>query len=119
MSDNFKTCGEAWRYCEKYGLNNITAGHSFQIAAALLRAYQDGAKEHSTAPDSEGDATCTCNGLPHMPTCPLYGIDKGDIMIRAVCQDCGYVFWAAVIMGENRCPKCGSENIYIAISVGK
>jgi len=71
MSDNFKTCGEAWRYCEKYGLNNITAGHSFQIAAALLRAYQDGAKEHSTAPDSEGDATCTCNGLPHMPTCPF------------------------------------------------
>jgi len=36
-------------------------------------------------------------------------------MIRAVCQDCGHVFWAAVIMGENRCPNCGSENIYIAI----
>jgi len=40
-------------------------------------------------------------------------------MIKAVCKDCGHVFWAAVIMGENRCPKCGSENIYIAISVGK
>jgi len=39
-------------------------------------------------------------------------------MIKAKCKDCGHVFWAAVIMGENRCPKCGSENIYIAISVG-
>jgi len=36
-------------------------------------------------------------------------------MIKAVCKDCGHVFWAAVIMGENRCPKCSSENTYILI----
>ena len=30
-------------------------------------------------------------------------------MIKAVCNDCGHVFWAAVIMGENRCPKCGGK----------
>ena len=39
-------------------------------------------------------------------------------MIRAVCADCGHVWWANVVMGENRCPKCHSENIYVAISVG-
>ena len=44
---NFKTHGEASRYCEKYGFSvpgNISA---FDVADALLRAYQDGAKEPS------------------------------------------------------------------------
>ena len=53
MSDEFKTCGEAWKYCEKYGLDNITGAHSFEIAKALLRAYKDGAKR-----------PCTCEGFP-------------------------------------------------------
>jgi len=38
-------------------------------------------------------------------------------MIRAVCQDCGHIFWANVIMGEFRCQKCGSENTYVLIPV--
>ena len=44
---NFKTHGEASQYCEKYGFSvpgNISA---FDLADALLRAYQDGAKEPS------------------------------------------------------------------------
>ena len=39
-------------------------------------------------------------------------------MIKAVCADCGHVWWANVVMGENRCPKCNSENTCVAISVG-
>jgi len=36
-------------------------------------------------------------------------------MIRAKCADCGHIFWAAVIMGESRCPGCNSENTCVAI----
>jgi len=36
-------------------------------------------------------------------------------MIKAVCNDCGHVWWAAVVMGENRCPKCGGKNTCVAI----
>ena len=57
MAGNFKTCGEAWRYCEKYGLNNISAGHSFQIAESLLRAYKDGAIQ----PAVEADVECSAD----------------------------------------------------------
>jgi len=39
-------------------------------------------------------------------------------MIKVKCFNCGHVWWAAVIMGENCCPNCNSENTYIAISVG-
>lgn len=58
MSNNFKTCGEAWRYCGKYGLNNISAANSFQVAEALLRAFNDGKKEHEFADD---ERECNCD----------------------------------------------------------
>ena len=61
MSDNFKTCDKAWQYCKKYGLDNITAAYSFDIAEALLRAYKDGANITS-ATHSDGRGRCCC---PH------------------------------------------------------
>jgi hypothetical protein len=71
MADNFKTCGEAWQYCEKYGLNNITAGHSFQIAEALLRAYKDGAIQPKDVTD--GKKQCICSNLGYSKYCPIHG----------------------------------------------
>lgn len=73
---NFKTCGEAWRYCEKYGLNNITAGHSFQIAEALFRAYNDGAIQPVV--EAEAEYRCFFCSTPTQPT------KKGQ-----VCPECG------------------------------
>jgi hypothetical protein len=58
MADNFKTCGEAWRYCEKYGLNNISAGYSFQIAEALLHTYKDGAIQQAVEADAQKPCRC-------------------------------------------------------------
>jgi rRNA maturation endonuclease Nob1 len=62
MINKFKTVGEAWRICEKYGLHNITAAHSFQIAEALLRAYRDGAKEHTDTSDMKKPCQ-VCEGM--------------------------------------------------------
>ena len=36
-------------------------------------------------------------------------------MIQAICGKCKHVFWAAVVMGETKCPECGSEDIYVAV----
>ena len=52
MSDHFKTHGEAWRYCEKYGFDYIS-NDVFKIAEALLCAYKDGAKEPVIKADVE------------------------------------------------------------------
>ena len=75
MSDNFKTYNDALLFLDKYGIKHPAIVDAYVIAEALLRAYKDGANQQAAAPDSEGDATCNCNGLPHMPTCPLYGVD--------------------------------------------
>ena len=76
MSDKFKTCGQAWQYCKKYGLDNITAAYSFTIAESLLRAYKDGAKQSAAAPDNE--SPCLECGEPngkHLPGCKMPKID--------------------------------------------
>ena len=51
-----------WHYCQ----DGNRAVYEFLNKDAILTP---------AAPDGEGDATCTCNGLPHTSTCPLYGID--------------------------------------------
>jgi predicted Zn-ribbon and HTH transcriptional regulator len=37
-------------------------------------------------------------------------------MITAICNDCGKVFKAMVILGIVRCPACGSVNVSAGIS---
>ena len=54
-ANNFKTCGDARQYCEKYGLYNIRAIYSFQTAEALLRAYKDGASSGAENGNDEID----------------------------------------------------------------
>jgi len=36
-------------------------------------------------------------------------------MIRAICADCKKVFLAAVILGNVKCPKCGSDKICLVV----
>ena len=39
-------------------------------------------------------------------------------MIKLICGECKYVFWAAVVQGQGKtCPECGSINIHVAIHV--
>jgi Zn finger protein HypA/HybF involved in hydrogenase expression len=35
-------------------------------------------------------------------------------MITAICNECGRVWEAAVILGMVTCPECGSENVSVA-----
>jgi DNA-directed RNA polymerase subunit RPC12/RpoP len=37
-------------------------------------------------------------------------------MITVICNECGRVWTAAVILGENTCPQCGSKNISAAVT---
>ena len=73
MSDHFKTHGEAWRYCEKYGLDYIS-NDVFKIAEALLCAYKDGAKEPVIEAGRADLCDCDVTGFTvhHKPGCPHY-----------------------------------------------
>lgn len=42
---NFKTFGDARRYCEKYGITTPGNTNIFEVAEALLRAYNDGKQD--------------------------------------------------------------------------
>ena len=55
---NFETCGEAWKYCEKYGLNKINPSDAFKIAEALLNAYNDGMAQSNAKTGAEGVCQC-------------------------------------------------------------
>ena len=35
-------------------------------------------------------------------------------MVTMICNECGRVWTAAVILGENTCPECGSRNVSAA-----
>lgn len=45
MPNNFRTWGEARRYCEKYELEVKLSTDVFTLAETLLRAYQDGYRD--------------------------------------------------------------------------
>jgi predicted Zn-ribbon and HTH transcriptional regulator len=40
-------------------------------------------------------------------------------MITAICNECGRVFKAAVILGIVKCPECGSQDVSVATSTDK
>jgi predicted Zn-ribbon and HTH transcriptional regulator len=40
-------------------------------------------------------------------------------VITAICNECGKVFKAMVILGRVRCPQCRSENVSVAIAIEK
>ena len=68
--------GEAFDICKEYFLDDLCPPVSpFKLAEALLRAYKDGAKEHSV--ESGQAKTCDCEGpmVLEKSYCTLCGRD--------------------------------------------
>ena len=64
--DHFATWGDAKRFCEKYGANMTIPGDAWDVAEALLRAYEDGQKN----PVVKRCNVCGVNiGWPHSELC--------------------------------------------------
>ena len=50
---NFKTHGDARKFCEKYGIEVRGNTDVFNLAESLLRAYKDGENEQADSADPE------------------------------------------------------------------
>ena len=99
--------------CEHKTKLLINAAIEILRALEIISNQLNESTKHNTPLETDQKRPC---GLAQASVAAQLYRQKGEAMIKAVCADCGHVWWAAVIMGENRCPKCNSENTYIAFS---